>query len=355
METYARRLVPLLPATLPDTRLVVFGGRELADEWRDTPWHPDVEFVGVSVSSASRAVRTGVELTLLERSLRSARVDLVHGLGNVIPLGPGLRRVVTVHDCIHFTHPEATSRLLALGMRGLIRAAVRRADRVIAGSESTVRDLRAILGVPADRIDLVPYGPGAPPTAEPTPIVELRARLGIPTGPLVLAVAARRPHKNLARLVEAMASVPDAVLVLPGYPTPFDDDLRATARRHGVEGRVVLCGWVDAADLEGLYAAAACVVMPSLVEGFGLPIVEAMTRGVPVVASDIPVFREVGGDAPTYVDPRSAAAIGAGVRRILGDAPTEAIARGRKRARAFSWEVTAHGTAEAYRRALGAA
>ena len=353
MEVYARNLVPLLPDALPEVRFVVFGGRELEDEWRVAPWHPAIEFVGLPVSSRSRGVRTALELTVLERSLRAARVDLVHGLGNVLPLGPGLLRVVTIFDCIHFTHPETTGPLLAMGMRGLIRAGARRADRVIAISNATARDLQSIVGVPADKIDVVLAGPGAAPVASPRPEPELRSRLGIPDGPLVLAVAARRPHKNLLRLIQAIADVPDGVLVLPGYPTAFDAGLEDAARSLGVQDRVILCGWVDDADLEGLYAAADCVALPSLIEGFGLPLLEAMARGVPVVASDIPVFREVGGDAPVYVDPRSSASIAGGLRQALGGSVghDELVARGRRRVAGFSWAAAATGTAEAYRRA----
>ena len=353
METYVRRLIPLLPSVVPDARFVAFGGRELYDEWRTAPWHSEIDFIPIPVSAGSRGLRTAMEMTFLEAKLRSAGVDLVHGLGNVIPLGPGLRRVITVYDCIYFTHPETTSPLLALGMRNLIRAGVRRADRVIAVSESTARDLRAILGVDAEKIDVVLAGPGADPEAVPTPENELRHRLGIPNAPVVLAVSARRPHKNLERLIEAMVDVPDACLVLPGYPTAFDDGLRQTAHRLELDDRVVFCGWVDAPDLEGLYATAACVVMPSLVEGFGLPLLEAMARGVPVVASDIPVFREVGGAAPIYVDPSSTSSIANGLRTALVDSSVQeqTVARGHDRVLQFSWEAAAAGTARAYARA----
>ena len=354
MEVYARNLVPLLPEAMPEARFVALAGRELAREWRDTPLHPAIDLVEVPASAASRIVRTGAELTVVEGLIHRGRVDLVHGFGNVMPLGPGLRRTVTIHDCIHFTHPETTSRVLAMGMRALIRAAVRRADRIITVSDSTASDLRGLLGVPADKIDVIHSGPGVPVARTPTPEGELRHRLRIPAGHIVLAVSARRPHKNLERLIRAVAAVPDCILVLPGYPTDYDRGLRAIAEDLGIAERVVFCGWVDDADLEGLYAAATCVTVPSLVEGFGLPVLEAMRRGVPVIASDIPVLREVGGDMAVFVDPCNVPDIADAIRRVSEDGQLHgALATGgRLRAQEFSWKACADATAASYRRTL---
>lgn len=354
METYARNLVPLLPAAMPDARFAVLTGRELAREWRDMPWHPAIELVEVPASAASRIVRTGAELTVVEGLLHRRGVDLVHGFGNVVPLGPGLRRTVTIHDCIHFTHPETTSRVLAMGMRALIRAAVRRADRIITVSESSASDLRGLLGVSAEKIDVVHSGPGVPVARAPTPEGELRHRLRIPAGQIVLALSARRPHKNLERLICATAAVPNCVLVLPGYPTEYDCGLSAIAEDLGIAERVVFCGWVDEADLEGLYAAATCVAVPSLVEGFGLPVLEAMRRGVAVVASDIPVLREVSGDMAVFVDPCDVLDIADAIRRVTEDAQLRGALStgGRLRAQEFSWSACADATAASYRRTL---
>lgn len=354
METYARSLVPLLPDAAPDLRFTALVGRELAAEWASAPWHPAIEAVGLPVSSASRVARTGVELTLAERAIRRHGIGLVHGLGNVVPVGPGARRVVTVHDCIHFTHPETTSTRLAAGMRFLIRLGVKRADRIIAVSQSTARDLRALLGVNPALLEVIHSGPGTAPSSSAIGDVDVRVRLGIPEGPIVLAVAARRPHKNLERLIAAIAEVQGAVLVLPGYPTDFDEALRGEARRVGVAERVVLCGWVDEALLEGLYASAACLVVPSLVEGFGLPLLEGMARGVPVVGSEIPVLREIGGNAFLAVDPTSISAIAAGLRRVISDDAERQRLRvlGLERVCDFSWEASAVETAAVYRKVL---
>jgi glycosyltransferase involved in cell wall biosynthesis len=142
----------------------------------------------------------------------------------------------------------------------------------------------------------------------------------------------------------------DATLVLPGYPTAFDEELKAEA----AGAPVVFAGWVSGGDLEGLYAAATCMVFPSLAEGFGLPVLEAMLRGVPVACSSTTALGEVAGDAALVFDPESVDAIRSAIRTLLGDPAerTRLIDRGRARAAQFSWAAAAEGTVASYRRAL---
>jgi glycosyltransferase involved in cell wall biosynthesis len=272
-----------------------------------------------------------------------------------MPITPGCKRIVTIHDCIHFRHPETTSALLSLGMRVLLRANARVADRIIAVSSATRDDLVSILRADPARIDVISSGPGADIVPANRSADAVRRALGVPDGPLVLSVSARRPHKNLERLIRAMAHVPDAILVLPGYPTAWDSRLRAAAVDVGVDRRVVLCGWVDDASLEALYGDARCLVFPTLAEGFGLPLLEAMRRGVPVAASDLPVLREIGGTAARYFDPASEQAIGDAIVELLPDsgAREAMIAAGIVRASGFTWTRSAELVAETYRRALG--
>lgn len=356
METYARELVPRLPAAMPEASFVAYVGRELGAEWAASPWHERVEARVLPVRSTTRLSRSLAELTLLDRAARRDGVDLVHGLSAAIPLAPGLTTVVTVHDLIYSRYPETSSRLLSTGQRLLTRAVARRANRIIAPSLATRDDLVSTLGVDGQRVDVVPEGSGRLPDPRPTPEAELRERLAIPEGPIVLSVSARRPHKNLKRLIEAIARVEGAVLVLPGYPSPFDGELAAYSAQLGVADRVVICGWVSDGDLESLYAAAALMAFPSLAEGFGLPVLEAMSRGVPVAAAGTTAIPEVAGDAALLFDPESPAAIEGAIRRLLDDpALRDRLAQaGPAQASKFSWEATAAGTAESYRRALNA-
>jgi glycosyltransferase involved in cell wall biosynthesis len=349
METYARALVPRLPAAWPEAEWVIFAGHELAGE---AGWADGMRVVRVPVSSHTRVRRTLAEQTLLPVAAARERIDLMHSLGTTVPLTALMPQVVTIHDVIYKHHPDAHAGILTRGMQVLVPAAARRARRIIVPSQAVAEDLGTYLGVRRAKVDVVPEGPGTEALGGATPEPELRARLGLPAGPLVLAVSARRPHKNLSRLIEAMRGA-DATLVLPGYPTPFDEGLKTEA----AGAPVVFAGWVSDADLEGLYAAATCLVFPSLAEGFGLPVLEAMRRGVPVACSSTTALGEVAGDAALTFDPESVDAIRAAIRTLLSDAARreDLIARGRDRAAQFSWQAAAEGTVASYRRALSQA
>ena len=147
------------------------------------------------------------------------------------------------------------------------------------------------------------------------------------------------------------------VLVLPGYPTPYEAVLRARASELGVAGDVRFLGWTSEADVEGLFAISAAFAFPSLYEGFGLPVLEAMVRGVPVACSDRASLPEVAGDAALLFDPADPAAIAAAVDRLLSDDAEAQRLRvaGRARAATFTWERSAEATLAGYERALASA
>jgi glycosyltransferase involved in cell wall biosynthesis len=175
-----------------------------------------------------------------------------------------------------------------------------------------------------------------------------------------MSLSAKRPHKNLAGLLEALHSIPQErrpVLVLPGYPTPYEAELREQAEALDLSGHVRFLGWTSDADVEGLLGHCDAFVFPSLYEGFGLPVLEAMARGVPVACSDRGSLAEVAGDAAVLFEPADPAAIAAALERVLGDAPTAERLRvaGRARAARFTWERTAQLTLASYDRALASA
>jgi glycosyltransferase involved in cell wall biosynthesis len=198
-----------------------------------------------------------------------------------------------------------------------------------------------------------------PPDPPVTPEPELRERLGLGERSIVLSPSAKRPHKNVARPLRAVAAMaPDArpALVVPGYPTPHEDELRELATTLGIADLVRLPPWLAAADLESLYRASACVVFPSLYEGFGLPVLEAMARGVPVACSNRSSLPEVAGDAALLFDPEDVGAIRSALEGLLTDRGLAERLRvaGRERAAAFTWERTAELTVACYERALEA-
>ena len=170
----------------------------------------------------------------------------------------------------------------------------------------------------------------------------------------MLTVSAKKVHKNLERLVRAMVPVaerwPDAVLVMPGNPTTHERELRELAAELDISANVAFPPYVDAADLEGLYALARCFVFASINEGFGIPILEAMRRGVPVACSRASALPEVAGDAALYFDPYSVPGIGEALIELLADRELAAdlAARGRERERRFTWEATASATLATY-------
>ena len=198
------------------------------------------------------------------------------------------------------------------------------------------------------------------PRAQPLAATELRDRLQAGNRPIVLSVSAKLAHKNLTRLLDAMAVLAPSqrpLLVLPGYATPHEQVLRGQAAALGIDDDVRFLGWVSAEELEGLYAAARAFVFPSLYEGFGLPVLEAMTRGVPVACSSRASLSEVAGDAALLFDPESPAAIAEAIRRLLDDdALVERLrTAGRAQAGRFTWSATAAATLASYARASSAA
>jgi glycosyltransferase involved in cell wall biosynthesis len=356
LEVYARELIAALLNAAPETRFTAFVNREAAAAG-DAPWGQLIDAVTVPVSARSRIEWVRGEQLLLPRLAERAGVDLVHSLGGTAPGFGRFRRVVTIHDLNYRIVPEAHLGHYGLGMRLLVPLAARRSARVIVPSASTREDVLRLLRVPPANVDVVPEGPGATNRVEPLPESELRPELSAGERPIVLSLCAKRPHKNLVRLLGALARIPSdrrPLLVLPGYPTAHERELRERTAQLGIAADVRLLGWVDDAHVEGLYAAASCFVFPSLYEGFGLPVLEAMARGVPVACSLRGSLRELAGSAALGFDPESEDAIAAAIERLLGD-PAEAQrlrAAGLARAAEFSWAATADGTLASYERAL---
>ncbi|MGI8594096.1 MAG: glycosyltransferase family 4 protein [Solirubrobacteraceae bacterium] len=358
MEVYARELIPaLVEAAAGRVELVAFVNREAASA-PGGPWGELIPAVTVPVRARSRVQWVLGEQVLLPVLARRAGVELVHSLASTAPVLGGFRRVVTIHDLIYRVYPEAHAGVLNLGMGVLVGLAARRAHRVIADSANTRADLVRYLGVPPGQVDAIPLGVGASAHPASESKDEIRARYALGDRPIVLSASAKRPHKNLRRLLDALSLIPAGsrpVLVLPGYPTWHEAELRAHAASLGVEEDVRFLGWIPAGELEGLYAAARVFVFPSLYEGFGLPVLEAMRRGLPVACSDRSSLPEVAGEAALLFDPERPGEIAAAISLLLED-PAEAARRreaGLAQAARFTWEATAQATLRSYEQALG--
>lgn len=262
--------------------------------------------------------------------------------------------LITVHDCI-FEHDARymPKRWARLYYTMLMRYSLKRAGRVFVPSRATARDLRRFYRVPARKLAIT--GEAADESFRPIDDQErrdkVRAAYGLPER-FILAVGARRPHKNFVRLVEAVAQlreVEGATLVLVGEADErFQDDTALRAKQLGVDVRFL--GKVPEPDLPVIYNLGTVCACPSLIEGFGLPVLEAMACGTPVVCSAIPAFRETAGDAGMQITPSSTDEWSRALRRVLSDhALREQLSHaGRKRAALFSWERAADKVVSTY-------
>jgi glycosyltransferase involved in cell wall biosynthesis len=350
MEIAARELIAALRSVAPALRLTAFVNREAAGE------DLGIESVVVPVNATNRLQWVRGEQQLLPALAQRAGCELVHSLGSTAPARGRFRRVVTIHDLNYLVVPEAHFGVRALGMRLLVPLSARSAHRILADSTSTKTDLVTRLKVPGGKIDVVPLGFGEPASATPTDEATLRANLNLGARPVVLSLSAKRPHKNLKGLLDALSRIPAEqrpVLVLPGYATPHEAELRAHAAALRIADDVRFLGWMSPEDVEGVFKLSRAFVFPSFYEGFGLPVLEAMARDVPVACSDRASLPEVAGDAALLFDPADPDAIAGALRTLLTDRELAAglVAKGRERVAHFTWARTAELTLASYERA----
>jgi glycosyltransferase involved in cell wall biosynthesis len=291
--------------------------------------------------------------------LRADAIRLYHGLSGELPLGvesAGIASVVTIHDLIFERFPELYAPLDRRIYSFKARSAVARADVVVAVSEQTRRDLVELYGVPEGRVRVV-YQTCHEAFRSPLPDERLRevaARFSIPPR-FLLAVGTIERRKNLLLVLRALEKLPGVPLVAVGRETPYAAELREFARAHGLEDRVRLLSGVSTPDLAAMYRLATIAVYPSLFEGFGIPIVEALFSGTPVVTSFGGVFPEAGGPGSAYVDPGDPEALRDVLAELLADEGKRAAMRdaGLRHAARFSEEAIADGLSSAYDAALG--
>lgn len=353
---YIRQLLMHLPAAAPDLHLTAF----VPAISQDTSF--DLELRQSAHWDTQHPLRRILwEQLALPLVAQRTRLDLLHGSVNVNPAISPCPSVVTVHDLSFMRFPQAFPALQRLYLRTQVRRSARGARRVIAVSEATRRDVTALFGVPAERIDVV-YN-GVDPSFCPAPqdqVAAFRRRQGLPERYL-LHVGTLEPRKNLVRLIQAFHAarrqsqdLQTVKLILVGGKGWSYDEIFREVERLTLADAVSFAGYVPDEMLPWWYRAASVFVYPSLLEGFGLPVLEAMACGVPVVTSRVSSLPEVAGDAALLVDPASVAELADALVRLLTN---EALAvdlrqRGLARSATFSWQRTAQETAAVYRRAL---
>ena len=304
------------------------------------------------------AARILWEQTLLPLHLRRVGADAVHGLVNVLPLAAAVPGVVTVHDLAFLRAPETLPAVKRAYLARLAAASVRRARAVIAVSTQTADDLRHFFATPAGKIAVVHNGvlPAFTPGSEATAAAFRRAK-GLPER-YWLYLGTLEPRKNLPLLVRAYArwlaeSGPanrDVKLVLAGGKGWFYAEIFRLVETLGLRGQVIFPGFVPGQELPDWYRAAWGFVYPSLLEGFGLPVLEAMACGAPVACSAIPSLEEVAGDAALTFDPHDEVGLVACLHLLAGQEHlrAELRRRGVARAQGFSWERAARETVAVY-------
>jgi glycosyltransferase involved in cell wall biosynthesis len=361
--SYARELIPALIETEPGIEITAWIGSTAPRDIQREPWAGEVRWVRLPVPGSGSPWHLWHELVGIGLAARGRRLDVVHGLANLAPLfAPGVASVVTILDVVWMHQPDAIDRRARLKLRTFVPLCARSSSRVIAVSKAAAEDVSTTLQVPLEKFDVTPLGivPSVHGRARATES-EMRRRLGLREGPLVLCVAAKRRRENLDGLIRAMSRVCEQtaegrrpLLVLPGAPTPYEQELRDLAREVGVADDVTFPTWVQEADLEALYAAAGCFVLPSFQEDQGLGVLEAMARGVPVACSDAASLPEVAGDAALLFDPLDAWEIAHQIERVLSDSELAEtlVESGYRRCEQFSWTRTAECTLDSYRRAL---
>lgn len=310
-----------------------------------------------TVDGSSRVRRVIAESTWLAR--RTASLDLVHHAGGTVPARRSVPCVLTIHDLQPLEARATHSALKRAYLARAVPAAVRSARRVAVPSAFVRGTVVDRLGVPPDHVVVIPHA--VPVRPAPTPADVLTARYGL-TGPVVLYAAVTYPHKDHHTLVQAFDALrtrhPEAILVLPGGVGASEDDLQRLLARdpQGLGASVRRIGRITDADLAGLLALAAVVAVPSRYEGFGLPALEAMAAGVPVVAADATSLPEVVGTSGVLVAPGDIAGWRDAISALLDD-PAERARRGRsgrERAAGFTPRANAEGFADLYRGALDA-
>lgn len=348
--TYVRELVRHLLAADGTNEYVLFVA----------PWNrrlfpapsSQLEHVVCPAPPGSFVARALWEQAVLPRYVRAARLDVLHAPVNVAPLRSTVPLVLTLHEAEPFMPGAEMPAPLRVYWRLFRALSARRARRILCVSQAAARELRRYMAVPPEKLSVIYHG------IDVDRFGACRGRTE--SDGSVLWVGRSYPRKNVVRLVEAYGSLPAATrdahrLVLAGVEGWGSGKLHRRVAELGVSDTVRYLGRVGDDQLPCLYARASVFAFPSLHESFGLPVLEALASGTPVICSDIPALHEVAGDVATYVDPTSARAVAAALESVLVDraAREHALVEGPRRARRFTWHATAAATADEYRRALG--
>ena len=368
LGSYARTLVNDLSAIAPDgCQLCLYAPDEGRDELRNmVTTAENVQFVYPHSSATNQhpSLINRLRGTLwrthgIVKQLQQDGIQLYHGLSGELPVGikkSGIKTVVTIHDLIFLRHPEYYKWIDTKFYAWKFRKTITEADRIIAISECTKRDIMFYGGVKSEKIDLIYQSCGTrfkqPSTDEERKSV--REKYHLPDR-YIINVGSIEERKNVLLAVKALRYVPEDVsLVIVGRRTPYTERVEQYAREHNMEHRVRIFHGVPFADLPALYQQAEVCVYPSRYEGFGIPIIEAIQSGLPVVACTGSCLMEAGGNANIYVDPDDVSGMAEGICQSLKGAEgrEERIAKSRQYIQRFEGNNVAEQVLNVYRKLL---
>lgn len=289
----------------------------------------------------------------------TGRVDIAHGLFHLLPVTKHAKRVVTIHDLSFLIYPDFHTANTIRAHTAMVRNAVKHADAIVTVSESVRREvLDHFPGLPPDRVHAVHNGVDYEKYAVPAPEERIEALLeeyGLTRGEYFFYVGTIEPRKNLVRFIDAFELARDESghkdkLVIVGKEGWKSAAIMADIKEAAEKSGVVYPGRLPRSDVAALMQVARACVYPSVYEGFGLPVIEAMAAGAPILTSDIPVIREVGGDYAQYVSPHDTVAIAGALINIMDDGPPDSAAQEARRAhaRSFSWQRSAEALVKVY-------
>ncbi|HVM34240.1 MAG TPA: glycosyltransferase family 1 protein [Actinomycetota bacterium] len=352
-ETYLTRLLSGLAERSTAFDYTIFALPQFADA------HPDLartfKIAFAPVTGQFKSFRVAGENSWLAAQCRRRNIDLVHHAGGIVPLVRTARPVLTIHDLQYLYYPEYFTQAKLAYLKKMVPRSAEAARLILTPSEYTRRTVIERLNIDPQIVIVVPHG--ISPRDRRSDGAEMRGKYGL-EGRFFLYPAITYPHKNHLVLVEGLAKLverhPDAMLVLTGGKGSFETRLAAEIKSLGIEKHIRRLGYIPADDLDALYNEAVAMCFPSRFEGFGAPVLEAMARGCPVIASDATALPEVVQDAGSLVSPDNADQWAQAMAELLEDETrrNELSAGGLERAKEFTWTSSADILEDAYLHAL---
>lgn len=348
-EIFIRNLVRSIAEVDSSNEYFIFINRESRGVFDGTG--PNFTVVECPINATSRPVRILWEQLVLPFQLKRRRIDVLYNAGMTAPFICPSVSLVVIYDLQHVNQPQNFPRYYLFFLRSIIYLSARTSEGIITISNHVKDDIVKHYRIPPEKVfvtysaaDLSSFCP-----RDEEEVGRVREKYELPDR-FVLYIASSLPHKNYRRLIEAFAELnrrdKGLKLVLIGARDYGAEVIRGTIKEMGLEKEVVFLGWLPFEDLPPIYCASSVFVFPSLHEGFGIPIIEAMACGVPVVCSGIEPLIEVAGGAAHHVDPESVESIAEGIRAVLEDSSLrdDLVAKGIERAKIFSWKAAAEET-----------